>query len=108
MIITITAVMTIAAYKRKAAGDITTQELQHYETNVGGGGGIQHQEFISHLATFFFIPQRNIYLALLQGPTLPSQTQSHVLEVHEEQLMLNPRHKEHNREPQKCVTFPVT
>jgi hypothetical protein len=39
MIITITAVMTIAAYKRKAAGDITTQELQHYETNVGGGGG---------------------------------------------------------------------
>jgi len=31
--------MTIAAYKRKAAGDITTQELQHYETNVGGGGG---------------------------------------------------------------------
>jgi hypothetical protein len=72
-----------------------------------GGGGIQHQEFISHLATFFLF-LRNIYLALLQGPTLPSQTQSHVLEVHEEQLMLNPRHKEHNREPQKCVTFLVT
>jgi hypothetical protein len=58
MIITITAVMTIAAYKRKAAGDITTQELQHYETNVGGE--IQHQEFISHLATFFLF-LREIY-----------------------------------------------
>jgi hypothetical protein len=59
MIITITAVMTIAAYKRKAAGDITTQELQHYETNVGGGGNTASRIYKSS-CYFFFIPQKYI------------------------------------------------